>query len=437
MHFIKLQNLFILFFLALFFVAGSVNSQEFTSSNYIVLDPVMNAGGYGSSANFQLLGVISQVSNGTSTSFSFGDNAGFLYFPFASTPVVSTTPGDSQVALSWTVSNGFLGWTASGYNVGQSTVSGGPYTYSSLGNVTSSTRSGLSNGTTYYFVIVAKDAYGNPIATSTQVSGVPVATIVTPPPPGGGGGGGIITQETGVIFSGKAYPSSKVSFLKDGQLALTTVANSSGNFETKISNLSSGDYTFSVYAEDKNGLRSSSFTFTTRITSKVMTRISGIFIAPTIALDRSEVKRGDNLVIYGQSAPVADVIISINADQEFFERVLSGQDGIYSRSFNTSVLKNGKYSVKAKATLGGETSYFSNTLDFLVGAKNLPIKTTNVTKCDLNVDNRCNLIDFSIAAYWYKKPLSPVFIIRERDHLNGDGKVDLVDFSVMAYYWTG
>ena len=58
-------------------------------------------------------------------------------------------------------------------------------------------------------------------------------------------------------------------------------------------------------------------------------------------------------------------------------------------------------------------------------------------KCDLNEDGRCNLVDFSIAAFWYKRKLSPEFIVREKRHLNGDGKVDLVDFSIMAYYWTG
>jgi hypothetical protein len=48
-----------------------------------------------------------------------------------------------------------------------------------------------------------------------------------------------------------------------------------------------------------------------------------------------------------------------------------------------------------------------------------------------------DLVDFSIAAYWYKQPLSDAFKKIEKAELNGDGKVDLVDFSIMAYYWTG
>jgi hypothetical protein len=42
------------------------------------------------------------------------------------------------------------------------------------------------------------------------------------------------------------------------------------------------------------------------------------------------------------------------------------------------------------------------------------------------------LIDFSIAAYWYKRPSVP-----ENVDINSDGKVDLIDFSIMAFHWTG
>jgi len=58
-------------------------------------------------------------------------------------------------------------------------------------------------------------------------------------------------------------------------------------------------------------------------------------------------------------------------------------------------------------------------------------------KADLNGDNKVNLVDFSIAAFWYKRTLSADFVTIEKSKLNGDGKVTLVDFSIMAYYWTG
>ena len=222
MHYKKPQNqvffCFVLVFYVLLFGARFAYADVSTSTSYTMLDPVLNAGGYGSSTSFKLSGVISGVAIGTSTSLTFGNSAGFLYFPFASTPVVSATAGSGQVALSWTASSGYLGWTASGYNIGRSTSSDGLYSYTSLGNVTSSTVTGLTNATTYYFVIVVKDSFGNPIATSTQVSSTPVAAVTSTPSGGGGGGGGFIpTVTTGakINISGRAYPMSQVTVLKD------------------------------------------------------------------------------------------------------------------------------------------------------------------------------------------------------------------------------
>jgi hypothetical protein len=426
----------------LFFGVGYGYSQEFSSSNYTVLDPVMNAGGYGTSTNFSLLGVISQISNGPGTSASFGDNAGFLYYPSVSSPAVSSVPGSGQVALTWTASVGSVGWTISGYTVAQSTTSGGPYTYTSLGNVTSSTRTGLSNGTTYYFVIVAKDAFGNAIASSTQVSAIPVAT--TNPPGGGGGtgggGGGTITPtvETNVEFSGRAYPLSKVNILKDGQIVLTTIAGPDSNFFAKLSALSAGNYTFSVYGEDKNGLRGSSFTFPVYITSGVTTKIGGIFLAPTISVDKSEVIRGDNITIFGQGASNAKITINVNSDANIFVQQQSDKNGVYLLNFDSSVLELGGHSAKSKQAFGGEISPFSDSVGFKVGTKNITLETGKCPKKgDLNADCKVNLVDFSIAAYWYKKPLSASFKKIEAERLNADGKIDLIDFSIMAYYWSG
>jgi hypothetical protein len=62
-----------------------------------------------------------------------------------------------------------------GYNVYRSTTSGGPYVKanSSLINVSNYTDSGLTNGTTYYYVVTAVDIHSNESDDSTQVSAVP------------------------------------------------------------------------------------------------------------------------------------------------------------------------------------------------------------------------------------------------------------------------
>ena len=418
---------------ALGLVFFTLAHADFTSPSFQLENPIdVISGGESSSPSFQYLSTTSQLSQGQSSSGSFSENAGFLYFPTATSPVIAATPGDTQVVLNWTLSTGTFANITS-YDVGVGTVSGGPYTFTSVGNVLTDTKTGLTNGTPYFFK-VRSFADGLLLSESAEVNATPVASV-TPPPGGGGGGGG---ANTGVNFSGRAYPLSKVSILKDGQLALSTIAGPDSNFTANLSNLASGDYTFSVYGEDKNGLRSSPFTFQIFITSGVTTNIGGIFIAPTIAVDKTEVKKGDNITIFGQSAPTSQIVISVNSAQEFFSDTSSDVNGVYLKNFDTSVLDVGAHSTKSKAEKNGEISSYGDLALFTVGTKNVLANTTNkLTKCDLNGDGRCNLIDFSIAAYWYKRPLSAEMIVKEKKYLGGYGIIDLRDFSIMAFYWTG
>ncbi len=258
---------------------------------------------------------------------------------------------------------------------------------------------------------------------------------------GGGGGSGYTPppSQTSVIFSGRAYPKSTVTILKDAQVAVTTVADSAANFQTTLSNLTGGNYFFSVYSEDNKGNRSSLLTFPISITVGATTTVSGIFIAPSIATDKSEVKRGDYIAIFGQSAPQADIIIAVSSEEEFFVKIVTDKEGIYLHNFDTAVLDYGQHFAKAKASVGNlEISSYSKTRGFIVSTKTVLAESSKIgIKGDLNGDGKVNLIDFSIAAYWYKRVLSVDFIAIEGKVLNDDGRIDLVDFSIMAYYWTG
>jgi len=174
------------------------------------------------------------------------------------------------------------------------------------------------------------------------------------------------------------------------------------------------------------------------VTSGATTKVSGIFISPTIAVDKSEVKRGDNIAIFGQSAPQADIVISVSSEEEFFAKTISDKEGIYLHNFDTTVLDYGLHNTKSKASIGNlAVSSFSRVISFKVGTITVLKEKPEISKGDLNNDNKVNLVDFSIAAYWYKRPISAEFAIKEAERLNGDGKVDLIDFSIMAYYWTG
>jgi predicted carbohydrate-binding protein with CBM5 and CBM33 domain len=81
---------------------------------------------------------------------------------------VAATAGNAQVVVSWAAASG-----ATGYNVKRSTTNGGPYSNVAANTGTTSfTNTGLTNGTTYYYVVTALNASGeSPI--STQVSGTP------------------------------------------------------------------------------------------------------------------------------------------------------------------------------------------------------------------------------------------------------------------------
>ncbi len=227
-----------------------------------------------------------------------------------------------------------------------------------------------------------------------------------------------------------------MTFMKDAQIVTTITAGADGTFQTVVNNLSPGNYIFSLYAEDKDGVRSSLLTFPSSITYGAITNISGIFVAPTIAVDKVQVKRGDDIGIFGQGAPKADVIISVHSDQEYFARTVSDKDGIYLYNFDTVVLEYGDHATKSKASIANElVSGYSSVANFKVGTQNV-VQALPKKSCfgegDVNTDCKINLVDYSIVAYWYKRSNPPASA-----DLNGDGKVTLVDFSILAYHWTG
>ncbi len=251
-----------------------------------------------------------------------------------------------------------------------------------------------------------------------------------------GGGGGTFsspTPDTRITISGRAYPKSSVTILKDAQIAATTITGLDANFQVSIGGLSAGSYMFAVYSEDKNGNRSSLTTFPISLTVGATTTIGGVFIAPTVSTDKVEVKKGDTLTFFGQTVPRGEVSITVNSDEEFFVKTAADDSGMYLYNFDTTPLEVGQHFVKSKSTINNSISSFSKAVGFVVGNKNItPAREGVVATGDLNNDRRINLIDFSVAAYWYKRSSPPPLI-----DLNHDNKINLVDFSILAFYWTG
>ncbi len=99
--------------------------------------------------------------------------------PPAAPTGVGASAGNASVQLSWSANTEP---DLAGYSIYRATVSGGPYTLlnGALVTGTSFSDTGLTNGTTYYYVLTATDISANESTRSTEVSATPTTT---PPPP--------------------------------------------------------------------------------------------------------------------------------------------------------------------------------------------------------------------------------------------------------------
>jgi hypothetical protein len=243
-----------------------------------------------------------------------------------------------------------------------------------------------------------------------------------PPPPG-------VSRPTRLILEGRAYPLAYLTILKNGDVTATFFAEESGLFERELSGISGGIYNFSIWAEDTNGRKSVTLSFTVSVISGMTTKISGIFISPTIELIPTQVEKGDGVNIFGQTFPESEVNIFVSSE-EIVKETLANNEGEWTFELDTGPLEIAEHYAKAQALYGdGEQSSFSQTLPFLV----LKPGALVCQGADLNFDGKVNIVDFSILLYFWRetKPSNPCADI------NFDGIVNIVDFSIMMYFWTG
>jgi fibronectin type 3 domain-containing protein len=87
--------------------------------------------------------------------------------------------GNAQIALTWSATA-----DATSYVLERSTTSGGPYTQISTPSSSSYTDTGVVNGTTYYYVVIAVNSAGQS-APSAEVSATPDLALTAPSAPTG------------------------------------------------------------------------------------------------------------------------------------------------------------------------------------------------------------------------------------------------------------
>jgi fibronectin type 3 domain-containing protein len=115
---------------------------------------------------------------GSSPSNGGGSNSGAATVPAVPTGLMANA-GNAQVSLSWTSVTG-----ATSYHVKRATTTGGPYTQVSAPTTTAFADTGLSNGTTYFYVASAVNSAGES-ANSSEVSAKPTAPAQAPAVPTG------------------------------------------------------------------------------------------------------------------------------------------------------------------------------------------------------------------------------------------------------------
>lgn len=261
--------------------------------------------------------------------------------------------------------------------------------------------------------------------------------------PGGGsqgGGSGATTgfnpgskekRETKVVIKGKSYANSDVHILVDGKVTGIVEADAKADFYFETTELPAGVASFGFWSEDKAGLKSTLLTLTLRVISGTVTTITGVYIAPTIDVDKKSVRQGEQINIFGQTIPQTTVNVHINSEVEHVVQASSNEAGKWNINFDTKPLEENFHTAKAnfQTNVGGNVikSGFSKSVSFAIS------KLGGEAICkeaDLNGDGRVNLTDFSILLFHWGTANACA-------DQNQNGKVDLIDFSIMMYYWTG
>ncbi len=273
---------------------------------------------------------------------------------------------------------------------------------------------------------------------------------------GGGGGGGGRGESSGgedgsggfegegkpyqsgdarVIINGYAFPRSTVYIMVDGKVADTVTATNQGAFTSTLDAIARGVYTFGVYAIDKVGTKSSTFSTTFSVAGARGSTLSNVNVMPSIKVTPNPVTAGQMVTMSGYAIPNAVITLENQQDKSSLSlktfTARSDSSGAWSLQIDTTGFKNGTYKTRAKAKQDSgdlvETTFSGYTF-YGVGQSVAPRSS------DLNRDGKVNLVDCSILLYWWNTDGGNS---NPPADINADGKVSLTDFSIMIFNWTG
>lgn len=228
------------------------------------------------------------------------------------------------------------------------------------------------------------------------------------------------TGTTGdVRLIGDAFPNAFVTILKDNAVIDTSTANSSSVFDRTITGLTPGIVTFSLFAQDSDGHKTVTISFSVSVISNSTVTVSGLLLSPILIVPDS-IKRPEKLNESGLAKQNSTVTTFTHSDP-IVKQGATNTNGQWAIIIS-DVLHLGSHSVTALVQdSGGGQSQLTSAKDFIVKLS-----------ADLNIDDFVNLTDFSILMFNYGTSNPPNLAA----DINDNGPVDLVDFSIMMFYWT-
>lgn len=236
-----------------------------------------------------------------------------------------------------------------------------------------------------------------------------------------------------VQFKGRASVGTDVHFHRDtvdDPPLLAVPTDAAAKFDVTLTDQPTGQHIYTVQAQDSAGRPHTSLTFALNLTAGSTTIISGVFLGPSIDVDKDEVKLGETVTVFGKTAPGSTVTLTVNSAPKTYT-LTADSGGNWSKAVPTNEVGTGTHTAVATAVSTDNTvSEDSPTANFVVN----PLQPCDgKARADLNCDGRVNLTDFSILLFFWQQT-SPS---NARSDINADGRVTIVDFSILLYQWSG
>ena len=139
-----------------------------------------------------------------------------------------------------------------------------------------------------------------------------------------------------------------------------------------------GVYTFGVYAEGANKVRSSTFSTSFTVTGARTSALGNINVSPSILVSPDPVNPGEVLTVSGYALPNSDITIQngkINTSSPKEYTAVADSAGRWSTTIDTSGFSVSTYQIRAKSVqTGGASTNYSNFTFYGVGKEaELPI----------------------------------------------------------------